>query len=62
MFSGTELVVVILAAAGLIVMAASALVGILTRLRRGIVDRGVRSATTVRRLRRRDGADLPRNR
>lgn len=50
MLSGTELVVVILAATALVVMAVSAVLGVLTRLRRGIVARGVRSARALRRF------------
>lgn len=38
MLSGTELIIVVLAVAMLSVMAASAIAGVLTRLRRGKVD------------------------
>lgn len=50
--SGTELLVVILAGGALLVMLVGAVAGVLTRLRRGLVDRGVRSAGAVRRWRR----------
>lgn len=62
MFSGTELVVVILAVAVLVVMAVGAVVGILTRLRRGIVDGGVRSARALRKFRGAPGPDGTRRR
>ena len=60
--SGTELVVVILAATALVVMGVSAVVGILTRLRRGIVARGVRSARALRHFPGATGPDDPRRR
>lgn len=46
--SGTELLVVILAGAALIAMGVSAVVGIITRLRRGVVNRSVRTALWLR--------------